>query len=59
MLKGFKTVIFNILATIMPVLEISGVELGLEGAALAYYGLAVTIINLVLRFFTDTPIGKK
>lgn len=59
MLKGYKTVIFNILAAIIPVLEVSGAELGLEGQGLALYGLAVTIGNIVLRFFTNTPIGQK
>lgn len=58
-MKGFKTVAFNILASIIPVLEVSGADLGLEGNALALYGLGVTIANLVLRFFTTTPIGKK
>lgn len=58
-MKGWKTVIFNVLAAILPVLEASGAELGLEGNALAYYGLGVTIGNIILRFFTSTPIGQK
>ena len=58
MIKGWKTVLFNIAAAIVPVLEVSGAELGLEGNALALYGLGVTLGNIVLRFFTSTPIGK-
>ena len=58
-MKGWKTVLFNIGAAIIPVLEVSGADLGLEGQALAYYGLGVTIANLVLRFFTSTPVFKK
>ncbi len=58
-MKGYKTVLFNILAAIMPVLEASGQDLGLEGDKLAYYALGVTIGNIILRFFTDTKIGQK
>ncbi len=57
-MKGYKTVLFNVAAAIIPVLEVSGAELGLEGNALAIYGLGVTIVNLVLRFFTTTPVLK-
>ena len=56
MITGWKTVLFNVLAAIVPVLEVSGADLGLEGSALAFYGLGVTIVNLVLRFVTSTPV---
>lgn len=58
-MKGYRTVIFNVLAAILPVLEASGQDLGLTGQNLAYYGLAVTVGNIVLRFFTTTPVGSK
>lgn len=58
-MKGFKTVIFNVLAAIIPVLEVAGADLGLEGQGLAYYGLGVTIANLILRFVTTTPVFNK
>lgn len=58
MIKGWKTVVFNVLASIMPVLEVAGVDLGLEGDKLALYGLGVTVANIVLRYFTSTAIGK-
>ena len=58
MITGWKTVGFNVLAAILPVLEVSGVELGLEGNALALYGLGVTVGNVILRFFTKTPVFK-
>jgi hypothetical protein len=58
MLKGYKTVLFNIVAAILPVLEASGADLGLTGQALALYGLGITIGNIVLRYLTTTPIGK-
>ena len=59
MIRGWKTVLFNVLAAIIPVLEVSGTDLGLDGNALAVYGLGVTIANLVLRFITSTPVFKK
>ncbi len=57
-MKGWKTVLFNILAAIAPVLEASGADLGLTGNAAAGYALGVSIINLVLRFYTTTPVGQ-
>lgn len=58
MLTGWKTVVFNVLAAIVPVLEVSGADLGLEGNGLAFYGLGITVANLILRFVTTTPIFK-
>ena len=57
-MKGWKTVLFNVLAAIVPVLEVSGTDLGLDGTGLAVYGLGVTVANLVLRFLTSTPVFK-
>jgi len=57
-MTGWKTVVFNIIAAIMPVLEVSGVELGLEGNLLAAYAFGITVINLALRFVTKTPVFK-
>ena len=59
MIKGYKTVLFNLLAAIVPVLEASGDDIGLTGQKLALYTLGVTVGNMILRFFTTTPIGKK
>lgn len=59
MLKGKRTVIFNVLAAILPVLEVSGADLGLEGDALAIYALAITVFNVILRGLTNTPVFKK
>jgi len=58
-MKGYKTVIFNILASILPVLEASGADLGLTGQNLALYGLGITVGNIILRAFTTTAIGQK
>jgi len=58
-MKGWRTVLFNIGAAIVPVLEASGADLGLTGNNLALYTLGVTIANIVLRFLTSTPVGMK
>jgi len=58
-MKGYRTVIFNILAAILPILETAGADIGLQGNALAIYGAAVAVGNIILRTFTTTPIGKK
>ena len=57
-MKGYRTVLFNAVAAIIPVLEVSGHQLGLEGSGLAWYTVAITVINLGLRAITHTPIGK-
>lgn len=58
-MKGWRTVLFNIAAAVVPILETAGADLGLEGQGLAIYGLGVAVVNIVLRFFTTTPFGKK
>lgn len=57
-MKGFRTVLFNVAAAVMPVIEVAGADLGLTGDKLAMYSLGVAMVNLVLRFFTTTPVGK-
>lgn len=58
-MKGYRTLIFNIIGAILPVLETADLTnvLGLQGMAL--YGLALTVGNVVLRFFTTTPVTTK
>lgn len=57
-MKGWRTVLFNLIAAVVPVLETAGVDLGLSGQGLALYGLGVTVANVVLRYFTTTAIGQ-
>jgi len=58
MIKGWKTVIFNILAAILPVLEVVDLTDVLGDSGMAIYGAVIAGINLVLRSLTDTPIFK-
>ena len=60
-MKGYKTIIFNALATILPVLETAGISNFIETygtTAVAGYVLVLTIGNAILRFFTDTKVGE-
>lgn len=57
-MKGFKTVIFNSLVSIMPILEVSGITGVLDGDALKWYVIAMAAANIVLRFMTSTAVGQ-
>jgi len=57
-MKGFKTLTFNGLAVILPILEGLDVSNLLNETGMAVYVLIVAIGNAVLRFVTDSPVGK-
>lgn len=57
-MKGWKTIVFNVLAAILPVLETADLTDVLGPQGMAIYAGAITIANIVLRAFTNTPIGK-
>ena len=59
-MKGWRTLGFNILMAIAPVLQATGAaDLGLTGNSAAVYASVITLINMGLRFITTTPVGKK
>ena len=59
-MKGYRTLIINLLLAIAPVLEATqAVDIGLTGNAAAIYAGIVSIINIGLRVITTSPIGKK
>lgn len=55
-LKGFRTIIFNILGSVIPVLQTTDLATILTPSQMAIYTLLIGIGNLVLRTFTDTKI---
>lgn len=59
MIKGYRTLIFNLLSAIIPVMEIFGVNLGLEGFFIKAYYLIIIGGNIYLRFVTNTAVGKR
>jgi len=58
-MKGYRTITFNVLASILPVLELTEFKAVIPADYLPQYMLAVALVNLYLRKITTTPIGKK
>lgn len=58
-LKGWKTVTFNVLAAIVPLLELTELKGIVPEEYLPFYALAVAMGNVYLRSVTSTPMGKK
>lgn len=58
-LKGWKTVTFNVLAAIVPILELTETKGIVPEEYLPFYALAVAMGNVYLRSVTTTPMGKK
>jgi len=59
MFKGWKTVTFNVLATVVPILELTELEGIVPEEYLPFYALAVAMGNVYLRSVTTTQVGKK
>lgn len=58
-MKGWRTVIFNTLVLILPILEMSEWRDIIPNEYVPHYIIGVAIINLALRLVTTTPVGKK
>lgn len=58
-MKGFRTLIFNGLSTILPILESLNITEILDERTTGLYILAVAIGNAILRFLTNTAVGAK
>ena len=58
-LKGWKTVTFNVLAAVVPLLELTELKGIVPEEYLPFYALAVAMGNVYLRSVTSTPMGKK
>ncbi len=59
MLKGWKTILFNIASAVFGVLELSDLT---DIVPPEYQGIVVTlvsVVNIFLRMNTNTPIGRK
>jgi hypothetical protein len=57
-MKGWRTILFNLAAAILPVMQASGTDLGLTGQGLAFYVVGVNAANILLRTVTNTAVGK-
>lgn len=57
-MKGYRTIIANVLLGILPVIELTEVRDVLPPDWLPWYSLAVVVLNLWLRSITTGPVGK-
>jgi hypothetical protein len=58
MLKGYRTILFNLLAAVIPVIELTELRAVVPDNYLPIYVLVLAMGNLYLRSVTTTPIGK-
>ena len=58
-LKGWKTVIFNVVAAVVPFMEFTEFKDLVPANYLPYYVLVITLGNVYLRSITTSAIGKK
>lgn len=58
-LKGYRTILVNVLMTVMPVLEMSEILEVMPDGWQNWYAIAMAVINLWLRSITTTPMGKR
>lgn len=58
MLKGYRTIILNVLALILPILELSELAAVLPREWLPWYALALALINMGMRSITTTALGQ-
>lgn len=58
-LKGWRTVVFNVLASVIPVLQMTEVVNIVPAEYMNGYLFAVAMANLYLRWRTNSPLGKK
>jgi len=58
-MRGFKTITFNILSALLPLLEASGLSSYLTDSQMILYLIGIIAGNPILRvWFTSTPVGK-
>lgn len=57
MLKGYRTIIVNVLAIVYVVLASSGVDIPAPEQETISAGI-IAIANVVMRFITDTKVGE-
>ena len=57
--KGYKTIIFNVLAAVIPIMELTELSAVIPSNYLPFYVLAIALGNMYLRTVTTTPVGKQ
>ena len=57
--KGWRTMFVNIVAAVVPILELTEVRDVMPDEWLQWYALALVFLNMYLRWRTTSPVGKK
>lgn len=58
-LKGWKTILLNIVLSILPILNLTEFREILPDSYLPWYALLVAVLNVWVRTLTTTPVGQK
>jgi hypothetical protein len=58
-LKGYRTIIINILLSVMPVMELTELTQVMPQEWLPWYALGMALVNMWLRSVTTTRIGHR
>jgi len=57
-MTGYRTLIFNFIAALLPLLEMTEMTAMVPPEYLNYYIIAVALANVGLRVITTTPVGR-
>lgn len=57
-LKGWRTIIVNLMLSVMPILELTELKAVLPEGWLPWYALGIVAANMILRKITTTPMGQ-
>lgn len=57
-MTGYRTLVFNFLAGLLPLLEMAEITSMVPAEYLNYYIIAVALANVGLRVITTTPVGQ-
>lgn len=57
-MKGYRTLIANTLASLVPILEMTEVMQVLPDGWEPWYVIGLAVINMGLRWITTTPMGQ-
>ncbi len=58
-MKGYRTLAFNILSTVVPIVSLTEWNEAIPAEYLPYWLLFVALVNILLRMVTTTPVGRK
>ena len=59
MLKGYRTIIWNIANAVVPAMQVVDATYKIPQEWMPYWIMVVLLGNVILRMKTDTPVGKK